>query len=109
MNAQIDPAMHRAHFFVGGLALLLSIVTVGFAIANTSLQHAAAEGQTKTASAQAAANVNASLIRMLAKSAAENNDPAIKALLARNGITFREAPGATPAGPAGSPVPAPAQ
>ena len=96
--------MNRAHFFVGGLALLLSIVTVGFAIANSALQRAAAEGQAKAASAQTAANVNSSLIRMLAKSAAENNDPAIKTLLAQNGITFKETPGATP--PA-SPAPAP--
>lgn len=99
-------SINRAQFFVGALALLLSIITVGFAIANTSLQRAAAAGQAKAASAQTAANVNSSLIRMLAKSAAENNDAALKALLAQNGITFKEAPSAPP--PA-APALAPAQ
>ncbi|WP_375396578.1 hypothetical protein [uncultured Sphingomonas sp.] len=103
MTAHIEPPLNRAQLIAGALALVLSIVTVGFAIANTSLQQAAAAGQAKAASAQTAANVNASLIRMLAKSAAENNDAAIKALLAQNGITFKETPGATP--PA-SPAPA---
>lgn len=104
MNPQISPLMNRLHFFVGALALLLSIVTVGFAITNTSLQSAAADGQRRAASAQTAANVNASLIRMLAKSAAENNDAAIKALLAQNGITFKETAGiAPPASAASSP------
>ena len=93
-------SMDRAQFYVGGLALLLSIVTVGFAIANASLQRTATAGQAKAASAQAAANVNASLIRLLAKSAAENHDPDLKTLLAQNGITFKETPGATPAAPA---------
>lgn len=99
--------MDQAHLLAGGLALLLALATAGFALANSSLQGVAAAGQAKVAGAQTAANVNASLIRLLAKSAAENNDEALKALLARNGITFNAAskgPG-SPAVPVAQPTP----
>lgn len=101
MTGEDRSPLDRVHFALGGLALVLAILAVGFVIANASLQKTAAAGQAKIASAQTAANLNNSLIRMLAKSAAENNDPALKTLLAENGITLSEA---KPAAPTPSPA-----
>ncbi len=94
----------RVQLVLGVVALLAATVLVIMGQVNRSLQAQVAAGQAKIASAQAAANVNNSLIRLLAKSAAETGDTQIRTLLAQNGITFQQAPGggttATPAGAA---------
>ncbi len=74
---------------LGVLALLLAIVNVAGAQRNRSLQGEVDTAQANVQRGQAFANVNNSLIQLLAKAAAEGNDPAIRALLASNGITFK--------------------
>lgn len=90
----------RVQLVLGVIALLAATVLVVMGAVNRSLQAQVAAGQAKIAGAQAAANVNNSLIRLLAKSAAETGDTQIRALLARNGITFRQAPSGSAATPA---------
>lgn len=80
-----------------GLAAALMLVVTG--ALNLSLQAEVNAGQAKVANAQAAANVNATLIRLLAKSAAETNDAQLRTLLANNGITFRSASAPAAAAP----------
>ena len=86
---------------LGVLAMILAIATVVQAASNRSLQGKVAAGQAKLAQAQAMANLNNSLIQLMAKTAAEKDDRAIRDLLARNGVTFNSppAPVADAAGP----------
>ncbi|MBV8593380.1 MAG: hypothetical protein JOZ27_03650 [Caulobacteraceae bacterium] len=76
---------------MGGLALLLAIGTVVQADANRKLQKEATTGQAQIAKAQTFANVDNAVIQLTAKSAADNNDPALRDLLARNGVIFHVA------------------
>ena len=90
----------RSHFdgiavLLGALALLLAIVTVAQSARNRTLQAEVTEGQAKLAKAQALANLDNSLVQLMAKTAADKDDRAIRDLLARNGVTFRAPP--TPA------------
>ena len=85
----------RLQLLLGLVGLVASVALVVTGILNRSLQTEIAAGQAKIANAQTAANVNNSLIRLLAKAAAEKGDDRIRDLLARNGITY--APAATPA------------
>jgi hypothetical protein len=87
---------------LGGLALGLVLVTVVISDNNRSTQAELAETQAKLGKIQTLANINNSLIQLLAKSAAENHDQALRDLLLRNGVTFRD-----PAGPVPSAAPAP--
>jgi hypothetical protein len=95
MSTESPSWLDRMPSIGGALVLLLVIATVFVAGNNRGLQQQAAEGQAKLASAQAAGNVNATLIRMLATAAADHNDADIKALLTANGITYQQ--GAKPA------------
>lgn len=98
MSAEHPTWLDRMTAIGGALVLILVIVTVFVAAHNRGMQTNVAEGQAKLTSAQAAGNVNATLIRMLASAAADNNDDAIKSLLATNGVTFKQGPKAADAG-----------
>lgn len=52
------------------------------------LQRDVAARQQQIASSQVLGQVNGRLIQMLATASAERNDPALRALLARNGVQF---------------------
>lgn len=86
--------------FVGGLAMLLAVVSVFQSNANADLQLIAAQGQAQLAKAQALTTLDGNLVQLLAKAAAEQNDSDIRGLLARNGVTFRTNPGDAAAAPA---------
>lgn len=89
---------------LGVLALILALLNVVGAQLNRNLQGDVDTAQAALQRGQAFTNVNNSLIQLLAKAAAERNDPALRDLLARNGVTFKlsAAPVAAPAPP---PVP----
>lgn len=81
---------------LGGVAvLLLVIATVAFASHNRGLQDTVSAGQATLAKAQTAANLDNTLIRMLTSAAVERDDADIKALLAANGVTYRQTAAAT--------------
>jgi hypothetical protein len=84
---------------LGVLALVLAVLNVAGAQRNRGLQAVVDTAQAAVQRGQAFANVNNSLIQLLAKTAAERNDPALRELLARNGVTFQVsgAPAAAPA------------
>lgn len=85
---------------LGVLALLLALLNVAGAQRNRSLQTEVDQAQAQLQRGQAFANVNNSLIQLLAKTAAERNDPALRGLLASNGITYQvSAPPAPPPAP----------
>ncbi|MBK6721019.1 MAG: hypothetical protein IPG62_14355 [Sphingomonadales bacterium] len=71
------------------LALVLALANMLQAYLNRGLQAEVLDGQAQLAKAQTLANVDNSLIQLLAKSAAENDDKALRDLLARNGVTFK--------------------
>lgn len=79
---------NRIELALGALALLLAVATVVLSSGNRNLQATLSEGQSKVARMQTLANLNNSLIQMLAKAAADNNDKNIRQLLANNGITY---------------------
>lgn len=90
-----------ANVWVGRVAAGLSIVTVVLAIAlvalgvqNRALQDQVAAGRQQLARAQTFAGLDNSLVQLLAKTAAEKNDAALKDLLAHNGVTFKVEPNA---------------
>jgi hypothetical protein len=83
---------------LGVLALFLALLNVAGAQRNRNLQGKVDTAQAALQRGQAFANVNNSLIQLLAKAAAERNDTAIRNLLARNGVTFKLS--AAPAGAA---------
>jgi hypothetical protein len=86
---------------LGVLTLVLAILNVAGAQRNRALQADVNTAQAALQRGQAFANVNNSLIQLLAKTAAERNDPALRDLLARNGVTFQVS-----SGPATGPTPA---
>ncbi len=87
---------NRVQLALGIVAIAAATVLILLGVLNRSLQADVAAGQARITNAQAAANVNNTLIRLLAKAAAEKNDDKIRALLSQNGISFREAtPGAS--------------
>jgi hypothetical protein len=82
---------------LGAVALILAILSVVQSARNRSLQAQVAEGQAKLAKAQTMANLDTSLVQLMAKTAADKNDGAIRDLLARNGVTFKAPPAPAPA------------
>jgi cell division protein FtsB len=76
----------------GAAALILAILSVVQSARNRSLQAQVAEGQSKLAKAQALANLDNSLVQLMAKAAADKDDGALRDLLARNGVTFKAPP-----------------
>ena len=95
------PWLERAPTIGALVVLVLVIASVLMAAHNRGLQDKVAAGQAKLANAQTAANLDNTLIRLLTTAAVEHDDAAIRALLAANGITYRQ--NASPATPA--PVP----
>ncbi len=89
---------------LGAVAIVLAVALVVTGSMNRSMQARVAAGQAKIANAQAAANVNNNLIRMLAKSAAETGDAQLRTLLAQNGITFQPGAGQQGSGGAAAPL-----
>lgn len=87
---------------LGVLALMLAVLNIAGAQRNRALQAEVTAGQAVQERGQTFANVNNSLIQLLAKSAAEKNDGALRDLLARNGVTFQL--NAAPANAAQTPV-----
>lgn len=81
---------------LAGLSLLLALISVVQVNSNRNLQKAFAEGQASIAKAQTLANLDNSLIQLVAKSAVENRDAELRNLLARNGVTFNASPPVTP-------------
>lgn len=86
---------------LGGFALILAVVSVVQGQTNQELQETVSANQTQLQKAQTLTAVDNNLVQLLAKAAAEGNDSDIRALLARNGVTFRTraataAPPATP-------------
>lgn len=99
--------LERAPTIGALIVLALVIASVVMAGRNRGLQEQAAAGQQRLANAQTAANLDNTLIRLLTTAAVEHDDAAIKALLAANGITYRQnaAPGTTSGStPAGAPT-----
>ena len=95
------PWLERAPTVGALVVLVLVIVSVVMAGRNRGLQEQVATGQQRLASAQTAANLDNTLIRLLTTAAVEHDDAAIKALLAANGITYRQ----NTATPAAAPTP----
>jgi len=93
-----DDVMHplagRGSFWLGGLALLLAVLMVIQLFLNHGLQAQIAGNQKLVLKEKAISTVDNSLVQLLAKSAYESHDADITALLARNGVTFREKNGA---------------
>jgi 3-methyladenine DNA glycosylase Mpg len=86
---------------LGALALILAIASVVQSARNRTLQVQVAEGQAKLAKAQTMANLDNSLVQLMAKTAADKNDGALRDLLARNGVTFKAPPAPAPEAEAG--------
>lgn len=78
------------------LATVLAIISFSQAAANRELQKTVSQNQARLARANTFANLDNGLIQLIAKSAVDNNDAALTALLAQNGVTFRR--NAAPAG-----------
>ena len=65
----------------------------------TDLQKEVAQRQQQIAASQVLGQVNGRLIQMLATASVERNDPALRDLLARNGVQFTVNPPAAQAQP----------
>lgn len=79
----------------GMAALLLALATLWQAHGNRDLQRQVADGQQRVAKAQAMANVDTTLVQLLAKAAVERDDPALRSLLERNGVRLNATPNAS--------------
>ena len=92
------PGSYRSAIFAGFHLLLgltaMVLAVLGFTQANTNraLQKAVASNQARLERAGTFANLDNSLVQLIAKSAADNKDAALTTLLANNGITFHVAP-----------------
>jgi hypothetical protein len=76
---------------LGGIALVLAVTTVILSAGNRDLQQKLTDGQAKVARVQALSNLDNNLIQLLAKSAMDNKDDALRQLLESNGVTFKAA------------------
>jgi hypothetical protein len=90
---------------LSAVVLVLAMVLVFSSMQVRALQDKVSAGRADLAKLQTLAGLDNSLVQLLAKTAAEKNDGALQALLARNGITFHVEPDAagshasSPAGP----------
>lgn len=71
----------------GGLALVLALLTAYQSYSNRALQDQLIKTQADLVRAQTLANLDNNLIQLMAKAAVDSNDGAMRALLARNGVT----------------------
>ncbi len=76
------------------LALILAIVLAFEGVQNRSLQDKVNSERAELTRAQAFANIDNSVVQLLAKTAVEKNDNAIRGLLASNGVTLQLQPNA---------------
>ena len=106
MTGGVRDRLGMAATLLGGLALVLAVVSVVQSGANQDLQETASANQAQLQKAQTLATVDNNLVQLLAKAAAEGNDSDIRALLAQNGVTFRTRPAS--AAPTAAPPAAPA-
>lgn len=77
---------------LGGVVLIIGVMTVWQAGVNRGLQEELAGNQERLAKAQTVANLDNNLVQLLAKAAVENNDTAIRNLLSANGVTLNQGP-----------------
>ena len=68
---------------------------------NRSAQAEVAVAQAKLARARTFLQVDNALVQLLARTAADKDDAALRDVLARNGVTFRKGDGAAPTGETG--------
>ena len=76
------------HAGLGAIAMLLATTIVVQGEMNRSAAAAAEVQRVELVRTQQFAQVDNALVQILAKTAAERNDPALRALLAANGVTF---------------------
>ncbi len=88
---------------VAAAAALALVVKLVMTSGVSGLQRDVAARQQQIAASQVLGQVNGRLIQMLATASAERNDPALRNLLARNGVQFTANP---PAAPGSQPMPA---
>lgn len=74
---------------LGLAAIVLAVLNVTGAQRNRALQAEIEAQQAAVQRGQTFANLNNSLIQLLARTAAEQNDPALRTLLSDNGVTFQ--------------------
>lgn len=91
---------------VGGVVFIIAVMTVWQAGTNRALQTELATNQQKLAKAQTVATLDNNLVQLLAKAAVDNNDAALRDLLATNGVTLKQ--GAAPGAPSPALAPSPA-
>ncbi len=84
---------------LAGLALILALASVVLSVQVRNLQDQVEGQRADLIKAQAVAQVDNSVIQLLARTAIEKNDPQIRALLATVGVTLATQP-APPAAPA---------
>ena len=82
---------------LAGLALLMAVAAVWFGMQIRDLQDRVENGRADLVKAQTFANVDNSVIQLLARAAVEKNDMQIRGLLAANGVTLQLQSGQTPA------------
>ena len=87
-----SPILAWIQLALGLLAIVLALLTFNQANANREIQKVAASNQTRLERATTFANLDNSLIQLMAKSATESNDAAMMGLLAANGVTIRKGP-----------------
>jgi len=75
---------------LGAIVLVLGVMTVWTAGINRGLQQTLAANQEKVAKAQAAATLDNNLVQLLAKSAVDDKDGALRELLRVNGVTLKQ-------------------
>lgn len=79
---------------LAGVAVLLAIGIVVMGAQTRALQDKVTAERAELTKAQTLAQLDNSVVQLLAKTAAEKNDTALQALLARNGVTFQVEPNA---------------
>ena len=79
---------------LGGGVLLLALIDAGGAQLNRSLQTDVGDLQAKLARSRTVVQVDTALVQLLARTAADKDDAALRSLLSRNGVTFRKGDGA---------------
>jgi len=79
-----------ASVVLGGLCVFLALSLALVAAINRNLRTRIADGQAQVSKAQTLASLDNSLVQLLAKSAVDNSDLALRDLLSRNGVTFKD-------------------
>jgi len=85
---------------LSAVALIMAVFMAFESAHNRALQEKVGKERETLARAQTFTNLDNSLVQLLAKTAAEKNDQALRNLLADNGVTFKVEPNA--GGAAGS-------